>query len=123
MIQGMVNANIEAIVRLVIAGPNSQDQPVDAVIDTGFSGSLTLPPAIIAALQLAWLGREEGTLADGSVDLFDVYLASVLWDGHARVIEIEAVNAQPLLGMDLLRRHSLHIEVVNGGAISITALP
>lgn len=78
---------------------------------------------MITALQLSWLGREPGRLADGSVDLFDVYRASVMWDGQPRVLDVEAVDVDPLVGMALLERHSLTIEVRSGGTVSINALP
>lgn len=123
MISGTVNANREAIIHLVVIGPGGQPYTIDAVIDTGFSGDLTLPPGLITSLGLTWLGREQGILADGSVDLFEVYLATVIWDGQPRAIEAEAVNTQPLVGMNLLDRHSLHIDVVDGGIVAITPLP
>ena len=123
MITGTVNADIEAVIQLVVVGPNRQQRTVDGVIDTGFSGDLTLPTAVIASLGLTWLGREPGILADGSTDLFDVYSAVVLWDGQPRAIEVEAANTQPLAGMNLLHRHSLHMEVVTGGPVQISSLP
>ncbi|MBI3466656.1 MAG: clan AA aspartic protease [Planctomycetes bacterium] len=123
MITGTVNADCEAVILLVVVGPTRQQRTVDAVIDTGFSGDLTLPSAVIAALGLKWLGRERGILADGSTDLFDVYSAAVLWDGQPRSIEVEAANTPPLVGMHLLHRHSLHMEVVNGGPVEISSLP
>ena len=123
MITGMVNADIEAVILLVVVGPDRQQRTVDGVIDTGFSGDLTLPTAVIASLDLTWLGREPGILADGSTDLFDVYSAVVLWDGQPRSIEVEAANTQPLVGMNLLHRHSLLMEVVNGGPVQISSLP
>ncbi len=68
MITGTVNADLEATVPLVVLGTRSRQRQIKAVIDIGFTGYLTLPPSIIAALQLTWLGREQGILADGSVD-------------------------------------------------------
>ena len=123
MISGNVNSDLEAIVSLVVAGRGSRQRQLDAVLDTGFTGYLTLRPSIIAALQLTWLGREQGTLADGSVDLFDVYRATVIWDGQPRPIEVEAANADALVGMALLERHSLRIDVVKAGAVTIQPLP
>jgi clan AA aspartic protease len=106
-----------------VVGKGSRRRQIDAVVDTGFTGYLTLRPAIITALQLTWLGREQGTLADGSVDLFDVYRATVIWDGQRRRVQVEAADVDPLVGMALLERHSLNIEVVSGGAVSIKPLP
>ena len=108
---------------MVVVGPNQQQRTVDGVIDTGFSGDLTLPVAVIASLRLTWLGREPGILADGNTDLFDVYSAVVFWDGQPRPLEVEAANTQPLVGMNLLHRHSLHMEIVHGGPVEIVSLP
>jgi predicted aspartyl protease len=41
-------------------------QAIDAVIDTGFNGFLSLPSTIIATLILPWSGSDFVTLGDGS---------------------------------------------------------
>ena len=122
MIIGKINANVEAVVNLVVVGPDESEVDVDALIDTGFSGDLTLPPDVIDTLQLIWLGRQLGILADGSTDLIDVYLAVVQWDGSRRDVEIDAAITQPLVGMNLLLGHSLQIEVVENGVVAIAPL-
>jgi len=61
--------------------------------------------------------------ADGSIDVFDVYVATVIWDGRRRTVEVEAADTEPLVGMSLLDRQSLQIDVVGGGVVTITALP
>jgi len=38
--RGRVNARLEAKLRLTIVGPSGVRQDIDAVIDTGFTGSL-----------------------------------------------------------------------------------
>lgn len=123
MITGVVNANREAIIRFVITGPSGQQQDTEAIIDTGFTGFLTLPPACITALGLSWLCRQPGILADGSVDIFDVYVATVMWDGQPRTVEVEAAVTEPLVGMSPLDRHSLRIDVLRGGVVTVSALP
>jgi clan AA aspartic protease len=123
MITGVVNENREAIIRLVIAGPSGQQQDTEAIIDTGFTGFLTLPPARIAALNLSWLSRQPGVLADGSIDVFDVFVATVMWDGRLRTVEVESADTEPLVGMSLLDRHALRIDVIGGGVVNISAIP
>jgi predicted aspartyl protease len=75
MIIGNVNANREAIVQLVVLGSQQQQQEIQVVIDTGYTGFLTLPPAIITSLGLTWYARQDGILGDGSLCIFDVYEA------------------------------------------------
>ena len=48
MIQGEVNAAYEAVITLSVQGSEGQVREVDAVVDTGFTGFLTLPPALVA---------------------------------------------------------------------------
>jgi clan AA aspartic protease len=71
--------------RSSVRAASGQPHEVEMVIDTGFNGFLTLPPALIAALGLRWLCRQQAELADGSVQAFDVYVAPVDWDGQPRV--------------------------------------
>ena len=123
MIAGMVNANREATIHLMVVGPQGHQQEIEAIIDTGFTGFLTLPPMLVTTLGLSWLCRQPGILADGRVEYFDVYVATVIWDGQPRMLEVEAADTEPLVGMSLLEHHTLRINVLNGESVSITALP
>lgn len=122
MIPGSVNDALEATIPLTLEKDAGDSQPVEAVIDTGFNGFLTLPPARIAALGLRWLCRQRGFLADGSVQVFDVYEAVLQWDGRTRKVEVESVDAEPLVGMAMLERHELRIQVISGGAVTVQEL-
>lgn len=123
MITGIVNSVLEATLALLVHDASGRTQRIEAVIDTGFNGFLTLPSTRIASLGLSWLCRQEGLLADGSVQVFDVFMATVIWDGKARAVEVESVDATPLAGMELLRKHDLRIQVIDGGGVTILALP
>jgi len=96
---------------------------VEAVVDSGFTGSLTLPAATVTALGLARQSGGSATLADGSSRPFDIYAAEVEWDGVWRAILVSAIGAQALLGMRLLDGHTLRVDVVPGGIVQITPLP
>ena len=52
MIEGVVNAAYEPVVTLAIHGPSGQASEIEAVIDTGFTGFLTLTPALAQELGL-----------------------------------------------------------------------
>ena len=123
MMTGMVNAYLEALVRLTVRGPDGQEQEIEAIIDTGFSGSLSLPPTVIEALSLPWRRRGRALLADGSESIFDIYETTLIWDGVARRITVDAADTDPLLGMTLLYNYDLTVEVVEGGRVIIQARP
>lgn len=122
MMQGIVDQNCEATIRLVVGDENSQRQVIDAVIDTGFTGFLTLPSSVLTSLNLRLYGREEGTLGDGSTCVFDVYSGLVIWDGALRQIDINASETTPLVGMSLLYGYRIQLDAIEGGAITIQAL-
>jgi clan AA aspartic protease len=93
------------------------------VIDTGFTGFLSLPPATVAALGLTWLQIETAMLADGSIQVFDVYTASIIWDTQSRTIRVTAVDTSPLVGTKLLQGNEVRIEVKPNGRVTIDLLP
>ncbi len=121
MIEGVVNSAYEAVIPLSLQGPAGQAQQVEAVIDTGFTGFLTLPPSLVEELGLVFKGTSEATLADGSEVSFDAYDATVLWEGDQRVVLIDEADTTPLVGMLLLDRHNLNIDVESGGRVLIRA--
>ena len=121
MIQGVVNAAYEAVVALSLQGPAGQSQEIEAVVDTGYSGFLTLPSTLVTELGLpfAYIGR--ALLANDDEVSFDVHDVTVLWDGQPRHVKADATGSTPLVGMLLLDGHNLNIEVENGGRVVIQA--
>ena len=95
---------------------------METVLDTGFNGALTLPSATILQLGLPWASRASVALADGSIGEFDVYDATVIWDGVPRSITVDVMDTAPLLGMRLLVGYDLRARVLNGGQATLTAL-
>ena len=122
MMQGFVNQNCEAIIRVAVGSTNSRKQMVEAVIDTGFTGFLSLPLSTITTLKLPWHFRDVGTLGDGSEVIFDMYKATVIWDGRNKVIDVASSETEPLVGMSLLYGFNVQIEAVEGGTVTIEAL-
>jgi clan AA aspartic protease len=122
MMQGRVNQNCEATLSIVVKN-NATTQLIDAVIDTGFSGFLTLPADIISTLALSWEGRDVATLGDGTFCTFEVYIGQVIWNGEYREIYINESETVPLIGMQLLRGYELRIQTIEGGIVTIETLP
>ena len=122
MMMGNVNSRREAIIQFVVIGEDNQRQAIKAVIDTGYTGFLRLPSAIITTLGLTWFMQEEGILGDGSMCMFNVFEASVIWDGQVKPIEINESETDPLVGMGLLEGYELSIQGFAGGLVTIKAL-
>lgn len=122
MITGKVQAD-EGRIRLRVRGSQRLEQEIEAVIDTGYTEWLSLPPSLIAALGLRWKTFGRAILADGSERIFDVYRGEVLWDGGFRRILIDEADNEPLVGMTLLSGYELKMQVRPRGKITITRLP
>jgi clan AA aspartic protease len=120
MITGKVSGS-EAHVRLRVQGPRGERQ-IEAVIDTGYTGTLTLPPSLIQTLRLPWHTFGRSMLADGSECLFDVFIATVEWDGHPRRILIDEADAEPLVGMRLMNGYELRMQIRQNGRMSLRRL-
>ncbi len=121
MMQGIVDQNCEATIRLVVGNADSQRQ-TNAVIDRGFTGFLTLPLSVLTSLNLRAYRREAGTLGDGSSCIFDVYSGFVIWDGAFRRIDVNAAETVPLVGMSLLYGYRVQFDTIEGGAVTIPSL-
>jgi clan AA aspartic protease len=97
MIHGVVSRNREVTISLVVVNENRQTKLITAVIDTGYTGFLSLPREIITELKLPWMGIDRGTLGDGSEVTFEVYAAKVIWDGEYRDISSTLVTLSVVL--------------------------
>ena len=106
-----MNTHYEAVVRLSLLNSSGQTRDIDAVVDTGYNGFLTLPPVLVAELELTRLGQKSLVLANGRRDIFDTHGVTVFWDGQSRFVDADEADAAPLLGMSMLDNHDLRIEV------------
>ncbi len=123
MITGKVNADKEPIICIVVYDSQGKLYERDAVIDTGFDGWLSLPPVFITALGLTWKRRGRALLADGSESIFDIYEATVVWDGQFLTIPIDEADSDPLVGMSLMEGYELNIQVTDEGMVKLMKLP
>lgn len=118
---GHVNILSEAVLPLRVFGPLGEVL-VTAVIDTGFTASLTLPAQVIAKLGLVSVSEGEAFLADGSNIDYRVYAAEIDWDGVRRRVSVFGIGDDPLVGMAMLRWHRLRIDLAPGGVVEVTRL-
>ena len=123
MIQGTVSANRDPVVRLRFIGRNGHTEDVDAVVDTGFQGFMTLPPDLIARLGFP-VGIPTGvTVAGGTFQPSSVVVATVEWDGQTRQVSALLMANEVLVGMALLDGYRLTVEAAIGGRVLIEQHP
>ena|SRR5829696_2422017 len=118
----MVTAEREAVVRLTVLGDPGRSVEVEAVLDTGFTGHLTLPPEVVAELGLPLLGSRNSLLADSGRVTLDVYRGRVLWDGRRRPVQVLAARGGALVGMSLLWGHKVSLSAAEGGEVIVEPL-
>lgn len=98
------------------------DLTLEFVVDTGFVGFLTLPPAAVSALGLPYLFDTPASLADNSEVQLAVHGATIIWAGVETVVRVLATGKRPLLGMALLAGHELVVQCTEGGTVTVDAL-
>lgn len=106
----------EPVIRIRVAGPHGFE------VDTGFTGHLTLAPAIVEDLRLVSSGNRDVALADGSVTDVASYDAEVLWHGYAVPVEALAISGVSLIGMEMLQGSELRVRAVPDGRVEIEEL-
>jgi clan AA aspartic protease len=119
---GTVNDRNEAVVRVRLSGPSGAQLEVDAIIDTGFTDSLSIPNLIVAQLGLVQSAESIVYLADGSKHAIEVVAVEAEWMGFPRQIFAYAMGREVLVGMRLLAGYELRIEMKPGGVVEITKL-
>jgi clan AA aspartic protease len=122
MITGEVTADSEAVVTVRIYNANGQEAQITAVIDTGFTDYLTLPPEVVDALGLPFVNTIRLYLAGNVEAVFDMHTVTVDWDGVKREMLAYKADGAPLIGMALLRGFRLTVDGLDGGPVTIARL-
>jgi clan AA aspartic protease len=122
MITGTVTARREARILITVFAQDQGQRQVEAVIDTGFNGYLTLPGSVLRELRLRSVGARAVTLGDGSTAVLDLYRARLLWHDRERNVLVLQADGDPLLGMALLDGSRMSVDVVVDGIVRIEPL-
>ena len=120
MTTGFFTADGEPALALEVRGLGGS-RSVEAVIDTGYNGGLTLPPDWIEAMGLREFGEENVVLADGSLKSIPTYLGYAILEEEAHEVVV-AEAPSPLVGTDLLWGFSLYVEFEPNGLIEVAPL-
>ncbi len=121
MIIGTITENQEAIIELEVVGSNWQEK-IEAVIDTGYDGYLTLPINLLNRLGLRHAGYRQVILGDGNMVVLEMYRAKVLWHGTKLEVPVLRTDSGPLVGMALLNGNRVTLDVIKDGTVKIEIL-
>ena len=122
MITGQVDAFLDARIPLTIVTPAEDRILIEAVIDTGFNGFLTLPPGLTDRLNADFIAYGRVVLADGAERVVPIYEATMLWDGELVTVEADAADTEPLVGMAIMDGYKLEVMIQAAGSVSLTRI-
>lgn len=109
--------------RSALSGPPGRSRNLTPSSIQGFSGALTLPKDLAAALSLVRSGGCTAILADGSVVESRVYHAVVQIDDVQTEVRVVEVPDAPLIGMELLKGFRVQFDVKPDGEVIVYRLP
>ena len=122
MIRGRVGSHRQAWVQLDLKSRTGRLQRIEAVVDTGFDGNLTLPPNIIRELDSESELEINVVLATGAADRVKTWNGDVIWHEQVRSLLILESGGTPLLGMELLEDSQLTMQARINGDVLIERL-
>lgn len=118
---GAVQAD-HALLGVALTSLGGPDVTIEFVVDTGFVGYLTLPPAAVGALNLPFVRRIAANLADDSTIHVSVHAATIVWNGQEQEVAVLGTGKRPLLGTLLLAGCELNVRFEDGGLVSVVPL-
>ena len=111
MIEGIVNNFDEPIIKLDIHLSGNNSKKVNAIIDTGFNGYISIPTTIIEESNWDFLGTEEYELANGDIVEERVYLGKIIFDGdELQVFSLTNRTKDVLIGTKVLKNKILKVD-------------
>ena len=121
MASGVVRGLVP-IVPVSVMGKDGAPRRFQAIMDTGFTGTVALPVADVRRLGLSNPQSQQVTFANEESGNCDVYPANVVWNGETQPARLYAVGAEPLVGMALLRGSRVTMDIAEGGPVVIEPL-
>jgi clan AA aspartic protease len=109
--------------RITISLPGVSGQiAVEFIVDTGFDGEISIPPNMMNQLAVENPAMIMRRLAgDMRVRVNTIDLEVPVDDGN-RTVEALVMPGEPLVGMQFLADHEIHIQVFDGGDVIVESL-
>ncbi len=123
MIAGAVTGDREIVIPVQALAADGSFVSIQAVVDTGFNGFLTLPLDVLNALGATAAGTRRAELGDGHVVELDIYFLKINWQDEDREVLALQAETTPLVGMSLLWGSRVRFDAAEGGAVAIDSLP
>ena len=119
MIRGRVTENKAVLIACGILDNNGSRWPLEAFLDTGFTGDLALPIAAIRRLGLPPLGERIFTIGGGGRATLNAYSGTLDW--HERQLDVVVIQSDgaPLIGMGLLWGSQIIVNAIEGGSVIV----
>lgn len=110
---------LEARITVNIVGANLAFQALEVVVDTGYTGWMSLPESIINEIGFDYVGMRPATLANGQTIPAAAYNAGLLWHGQPVDVVVQALDSKPMVGAELLAGSRLTIDWWDGGEVIV----
>lgn len=114
--------SLEPMVQLFVYSASDERVPLNVLVDTGFTGSFSLPHTVARRLGLSRVGSDSVQFGDGSVYAADLYELDIECDGSRRTLYADAFGADLVIGTELMRDYEVLIRLVNGGLVRLTKM-
>jgi len=111
--------------KIRISGVVGEGAEFAAIIDTGFTGFLSMPLVEAFPLGLLLFGTMNLVLADGSTSFRLTGYGTITVEGEKQngVIVLEPASGEVLIGMEFLKRFNKTLVVVPGTSVVLLDLP
>jgi len=114
MIQGHVDADLQAKIPIAVVGKSGKRSTLEAVVDTGFSGDLCISIFAKDKIALAFSHVEKFELGDGSAPDQYVYVGQLIFDEQALGVDVLVSKSRDtLIGAALLANKKFEVDYPN----------
>ncbi|HAG84325.1 MAG TPA: aspartyl protease [Cyanobacteria bacterium UBA12227] len=116
MIQGKFGEEDELFFEIELISAEELELPVDAMLDTGFSGWLAIDNQDVEGLGWSYLRKEPMRMAQGGDSTFNLHVGKVRIDGQEFDIPVHAGEGVPeiLIGRQWLKTRRLLVDMTSG---------